>query len=109
MLDKFGLAWSTGGKRDAKIVCPVITAEGRIFVLVELHHGSLNFQDDKGMFIVPKRSEFAGMILKVFPFAGVVVERQEVQVGIRLRGDKNEFVRIVVVMNFDVVFIFLFF
>ena len=53
MLDKFDLAESTGKVRDTKNLGLVLTAEERICVLVVMHHGALDFQEDQGTVLIP--------------------------------------------------------
>ena len=66
MLDRYGLAASTGRVHNTKNFGPVLAAQGSIFVLFVMLHGEINFKEDGRAVVVPKPSELPGMGVKKF-------------------------------------------
>ena len=110
MLDKFGLVFATGGGSDSKNLSPVLAAERRGFVLVEMNQGCLECLKDSWPVVVPERRKLPRVVVQFFPFGRVLAESRKVQVGVGLRRNENEFVRINGFMNSVVVVVlFIFF
>ena len=66
MFDKFGLVSSTGGGSDSKNLSPVLAAERRGFVLVEMNQGCLECLKDSGPVVVPNRRKLPRVDIQFF-------------------------------------------